>query len=232
MAESILDRLASKSNAGQDSFSGPKIPTIKVDGSGSGPTAGHILKFANDEMIDIGNKLNIQIIRVRKKLWQGGELTKYFSEEYDSSANDVITLRMSTRATDKDAWSKPVEVAKGTAQEIRQTNEVKVVSVVYGIVDKELVKLTVKGASCTGSDGLYDYLDSFKPQLALQFETNVSVSLVQKNRAISYHRMHFTRGTEITEGFETVEAYLDMIGGSKTEATQVVAPNDTSLDDF
>lgn len=214
MAENILDRLAQKARVGQDSFA-PRIPTIKLDGSGSGETAGHILKFANDAMEDLGNSLNIQIIRVRKKLMLGGEDTKFFSDEYDSSTHDKIKLKRCVK--EGGTWGKPEVVAEGTASEIRAVQPVKVVSIVYAIIAGELIKLTVKGASTTGEDGLYEYLDSFKPLNVFQFETNVSVSLVQKNRAISYHRMHFKRGAEITKGFEQVESYLDIIKGVTAE---------------
>lgn len=224
MSDSILDRLASKSKVGQDSgFSGPKIPTIRLDGSGAGETAGQIMKFTDDGAVSLGNKLSLQIIRIRKKLMQGGELTKFFSEEYDSSTSDQITLKMSTRANDKEPWGKPTVVATGTASEIRGTQPVKVVSIVYGILGDTIVKLTVKGASTTGDDGLYDYLNSFGSEHVFQFETNITVSLVQKNRAISYHRMHFSKGAKM-DNMETVEQYLDLIEG--TPEVKVAKPTD------
>lgn len=213
MTESIIDRLAAKSKVGQDSFNGPKIPTIKFDGSGAGDTAGHFLRFNDEKMEDLGNSLSLQIIRVRKKLLQGGELVKYFSDEYDSPSKDRITLKMSSRSTDKEPWGKPTIVSEGTASDIRMTNDVKVVSVVYAILGDELVKMTVKGASTTESTGLFEYLDGFKSNHVFQYITEITSSKVQKNRAISYHRMHFKRGVEITEGFELVEQYLDIVEG-------------------
>ena len=223
MSENILDRLAAKARTGQDSF-GPRIPTIKLDGSGSGETAGHILKFANDTMEDLGDALSIQIIRVRKKLMLGGEDTKYFSDEYDSSTHDKIKLKRCVK--EGGVWGKPEVVAEGTATEIRAVQPVKVVSIVYAIMGGDLVKLTVKGASTTGTDGLYEYLDSFKPSNVFQFQTSISVSLVQKNRAISYHRMHFKRGAEITDGFEQVEKYLDLINGVTSDVVSTAAADD------
>lgn len=221
MSDNILDRLAVKSRAGQEEFNSPKFPSVKLDGSGAGDTAGQILRFDGGEMTNLGDTLKMQIIRVRKKLLLGGETSKFFSEEYDSSARDTVTLKRCDYVDG--AWSKPTVVATGTPQDIRQTNDVKVVSVVYAIVGDELVKLTVKGASTTGDDGLYAYLESFKPEHVFQFNTLVSVSKVQKNRAISYHRMHFKRGAEITEGFETVEKYLDIIEGTSQKEVKEVA---------
>lgn len=227
MTDNLIERLASKSNAGQESFSGPKIPTVKLDGSGAGETAGQVLMFNDSVMTNLGTTLSLQIIRVRKKLMLGGELSKMFTEEYDSPTGDKITLRKCIRATDADAWSKPEVVLTGTASEIRAQHPVKVVSVAYAIMNGDtLVKLLIKGSSTTGDDGFYTYADSFKTGAHMfQFSTEITTSKVQKNRAISYHRMHFKRGAQITEGFELVEQYLDMIEGTPVVATApTVAP--------
>ncbi len=215
MSDSILDRLAEKSTVGKDSFGGVRIPTIKLDGSASGDTAGHILRFDGDVMTDLGKSLDLQIIRIRKKLLLGGEDIKFYSNEYDSPTNDKVFLYQVSK--DGGSWGKPIVIAEGTATELRTIKAVKVASVVYGInSSNELVKLTVKGASTTGDDGLYDYESSFNRDL-FQYITQVSVSKVDKNRAISYHRMHFKKGDKLTSGFEKVEQYLDLIAGITTQ---------------
>lgn len=212
MVDNILSRLMEKSGGAKTNF--PSIPTVKLDGSGTGETAGSFLRFADGDMTNLGTTLSIRIIKIRKKLALGTDTEKYFSRVYDNGKTDKLTLWKQ-----KYGEKEKTLVMEGTPEEIRSAHPVKVVSVVYGIVNDSLVQFAVKGASCTGDDGLYTYLDGVRDAgLGIfQVETEVTVSKIAKNRAISYHRAHFKQGKTFTDGFEAVEEYLDLINGTPSD---------------
>jgi hypothetical protein len=214
----ILDSLVAKSGLGGRSGSvGPKIPSVKLDGSVNGDTAGEFVTFDGEKFKSLGSNLSIQIIRVRKKLLASNDTMKFFSDEYDSSTHDVVRLQKQNFNSTTNKWGDPEVVAKSTPAKLREMFEVKVASVVYCVLNGELTKLNVKGASTTGDDGLYSYLESFNDgKHAFQFMTDITTSKIVKNRAVSYFRMHFKRGAEITDVdvFHKTEGYLDIIENS------------------
>jgi hypothetical protein len=209
MDKDMLQRLASKSGASRSS--GPVIPSVKLDASAVGETAGQFIKFQNKESTPIGNSLSIRILRIRKTLAgfvdEGGKEVSYNSSEYDSPRAEEVALYK----RESGGESRVVEVA--TATELRERYPLKVMSIVYALLDGELIKFKVKGASAAGETGLYAYLDGLRDKnvLAFQVETLVTVGLIKKNRAVSYHHAEFRAGKEYTDGYDDVEKYLDMI---------------------
>jgi len=228
MDNEMLNRLAERSGARR--VNSPTIPTIKLDGSGAGDTAGQFISWNGTSFDSLGSTLSVQMIKIRKKLWSQNDTEKYFSGEYDSHLDDVQLYKCVKVG---EQWSEPSLVNGGTPKKLKELHAVKVVSVVYCVVNGALTKLTVKGASTTGDDGLYEYMDSFANLFIGQFQTEISVSKIQKNRAISYHRMHFKRGAEIKDGFDVVEDYLNLIGGSQpAKLAQEVQVAESSVEDL
>jgi hypothetical protein len=211
MNKEMLQRLASKAGVRVSSLTSPAIPTIKLDASTTGDTAGKFIEFNNGETKQLGNSLSIRILRVRKALAgfaeEGGKEVSYNSSEYDSPRNEDVVLYRRESGED----SRVVEVA--TATELRNKYPLKVVSIVYAILNGNLVKVKVKGASAAGDSGLYAYLDKLRDEGVMTFEveTLVDVALVKKNRAVSYYVAKFKIGKKYTDGYDEVEKYLDTI---------------------
>jgi hypothetical protein len=167
--------------------------------------------FEQDEITNLGKRLKLRILRTKKKLISANDTFKMFTGEYDSPSKDELRL---SKKVYENKGGMPETVATGTAQKLREMfPDLKVATIVYGITNGKLVRLTVKGASTTGDTGLYEYLDSFNGAPTFMVETKIESKLIQKNRAISYNRMEFSKGEASEKDLDVVEGYLDMING-------------------